>query len=136
LKLFESLNRIPDVVFVDGQGLAHPRGLGLASHIGLFLQIPTVGCAKSLLCGVYREPGITKGEKSPIYYKGRFCGYALRTQTRKKPVFVSPGNLVTFEDACRLALMTTTRYRIPEPTRIAHIKVSAYKRGYLSGSQR
>mgnify|MGYP000271121062 CR=1 FL=1 len=135
LDLFEQLDCTPDLAVIDGQGIAHPRGLGLASHIGLFLGIPTLGCAKSRLCGDYKMPGNKKGESSPIWLNGNRVGYVVRTRTNVKPIFVSPGHLVAIDDVVPLVLKLTGKYRIPEPTRLAHISVRKYKKRYLDNGR-
>ncbi len=113
------LGRKPDLVLVDGQGIAHPRGLGIASHLGVLLGIPTVGCAKSRLIGDHREPGLRRGARTQLRYQGRIVGAVVRTRTGVKPMFVSPGHLVDVSGAVRMALRTTSRFRIPEPIRRA-----------------
>jgi deoxyribonuclease V len=120
------------VWLVDGQGIAHPRRIGLASHLGLFLEMPAIGCAKSRLIGTYTEPKAEKGSYSWLYDKGEKIGAVLRTRTGVKPLFVSPGHLCSFEDAIYYTLACTTKYRLPEPTRIAHQTVTQIKR--TSGS--
>lgn len=117
----------PDLYLVDGQGVAHPRRLGLASHLGLCLDKPTVGCAKSRLIGTYAEPGLVKGEWARLYDKAECIGAVVRTRSNTKPLFISPGHLCSFADAIRLTLAHTTLYRLPEPTRIAHQKVGQLK---------
>lgn len=129
LECFAELDLEPDAVICDGQGIAHPRGLGLAAHLGLLLQIPVVGCAKSRLVGEFAEPGASRGCQTPLAYQGRQVGSVLRTRTGVKPVFVSPGHLVSFDDAVRLVLAATTRYRLPEPTRLAHQAAGQAKPG-------
>ncbi|MCK5833025.1 deoxyribonuclease V [bacterium] len=131
LKLFKKLEIIPDVVLADGQGIAHPRGIGLASHLGLFLDIPTIGCAKSRLVGTWEEVGPNKGDNSPLIYKSKEIGKVLRTRDNVKPIFVSPGHLISIENASRIALSATTKYRIPEPTRQADKMVAKYKNEVL-----
>lgn len=133
IDLFEKLRSPPDLVLVDGQGIAHPRRIGLASHLGLFLELPTIGCAKSRLTGETTEPGIEKGEWTPIYDKEEIIGTLLRTRTSVKPMFISPGHRVGIERARELALACTTKYRMPEPTRIADKEVARYKREVLNG---
>ncbi len=128
LGLFEGLKTVPDAVFADGQGIAHPRGLGLASHLGLFLGLPTIGCAKSRLVGTYREPGQNRGDSSPLFYRERPVGTVLRTRANTKPIFVSPGHLISVENAAALALAVGGRFRVPEPTRSADRLVSEFKR--------
>ncbi len=118
------LSREPDLYVIDGQGVAHPRRLGLASHLGLFFDKPTVGCAKSRLIGTFDEPGEQKGAWAPLLDGDEEIGAVVRTRSRVKPVFVSVGHRCMLEDAIRISLACTTRYRIPEPTRLAHQAVS------------
>ncbi|MDI6449319.1 deoxyribonuclease V [Anaerobaca lacustris] len=118
----------PDVFLVDGQGIAHPRRLGLASHLGLFLDKPTIGCAKSRLIGTFDEPGAEKGAHSPLYDGDEVVGAVVRTRADVKPLFVSVGHRCRLEDAIRVTLACTTRYRLPEPSRLAHQAVSQLKR--------
>ncbi|MHC4855808.1 MAG: deoxyribonuclease V [Planctomycetota bacterium] len=120
LEAARKLKQAPDVWLIDGQGIAHPRRLGLASHLGLFLNTPTIGCAKSRLIGTYDEPNPEKGSYSWLYDKDEKIGAVLRTRTGVKPLFISPGHLCSFEDAIYYTLACTTKYRLPEPTRIAH----------------
>lgn len=117
---FERLRTHPDVVLCDGQGIAHPRRLGIASHLGLWLGLPIVGCAKSRLCGDYDEPGQQKGDRSPLRDGAEVIGAVVRTRARVKPVFVSPGHLCDLEGAVRVVLNSTRNYRLPEPIRLAH----------------
>jgi deoxyribonuclease V len=128
LRLFQELPVTPDVVVCDGQGLAHPRQFGLACHIGLLLDVPSIGCAKSRLVGEYEEPGIGRGCSSPLIYKGSVVGAVVRTRDNVRPVFVSPGHKVDFETAVRVILETCRGYRLPEPTRIAHVLSQRAKR--------
>lgn len=109
----------PDLILSDGQGIAHPEGAGLASHLGVLLDIPTIGCAKSRLVGEYEEPGSKRGQWSPLRYDGRVVGAVVRTRDNIKPLFVSPGHRVTLKDAVRYVLGCAPRYRIPEPLRRA-----------------
>jgi deoxyribonuclease V len=118
-KALESLNIKPDILLIDGQGIAHPRGAGIATHIGVTTGIPAVGCAKSKLVGEYEEPCLEKGCWSRLIYEGKTVGAVLRTRTGVKPVFVSPGHLVTLDDAIRVVLHCSIRYRLPEPIRRA-----------------
>lgn len=124
LQAFRQLKKSPDVVIFDGHGIAHPRGLGLASHIGLILGIPTVGCAKSKLCGNYIEPGLEKGDSSPLILSTQKVGAVLRSKSRIKPVFVSPGYMMNIQDSYQVVLKCCTKYRLPEPTRKAHLLVN------------
>ena len=127
LKAAAKLTTTPDLWLIDGQGVAHPRRLGLASHLGLFLNTPTVGCAKSRLIGSYEKPESEKGKYSWLYDKDEKIGAVVRTRTNVKPLFISPGHLCNFIDAIKYTLACTTKYRLPEPTRIAHQTVSKIK---------
>ena len=120
----EKLKKEPDVFLVDGQGVAHPRRLGLAAHLGLFFDGVTIGCAKSRLTGYFEEPAFEKGSYSLLEDKNETIGAVVRTRTNVKPVFVSVGNKCTLEDAIKITLACTTKYRLPEPTRLAHQIVS------------
>lgn len=120
LKCFEALEHTPDLVLVDGQGIAHPRRIGIGSHLGLCLGIPSVGCAKSVLCGAFDEPAARRGSRRPLVHKAERIGYALRTRTGVSPVFVSAGHLCRLEDAVDVVLATTSKYRSPDPIREAH----------------
>ncbi|MFQ5328677.1 MAG: endonuclease V [Thermodesulfobacteriota bacterium] len=105
------------MLLCDGQGIAHPRGIGIASHIGVLLAIPSIGCAKSRLVGGYSEPGIKKGSNSPLIYKGEVIGAVVRSRDNVRPLFVSPGHLVDIDGAVEYVLACTGRYRLPEPIR-------------------
>lgn len=132
LAAFRRLKTVPDVVLVDGQGIAHPRRIGLASHLGLWLNLPTVGCAKSRLCGVHAELGAKRGEAAPLLLADEVVGMALRTRERVKPLYVSPGHLTDVASATRLTLACTRRYRMPEPTRLAHHLTNQLRKAALS----
>ncbi|GAH62312.1 unnamed protein product, partial [marine sediment metagenome] len=123
----EKLKLKPDVFIIDGQGIAHPRRLGLASHLGLFFDKPTIGCAKSRLTGQFEEPPPKKGTYSLLKDKDEVVGAVVRTRTNVEPVFVSVGNKCSLEDAIEVTLSCTTKYRLPEPTRLAHQLVSTLK---------
>lgn len=118
----------PDLFLIDGQGIAHPRRLGLAAHLGLFLDRPAIGCAKSRLIGTFDEPAAQKGAHSPLHDGDEVIGAVVRTRTKVKPLFVSVGHRCRLDDAIRLTLLCTTKYRLPEPTRLAHQTVSGLKR--------
>lgn len=120
LKAFSLLKQRPDVILFDGQGIAHPRGFGLASHAGLLLGLPSAGCAKTRLVGEYGPVGKKRGSFSWLWFEGKKVGAALRTRADVKPVFVSPGNEITLQTAVRLVLAACKRYRLPEPIRKAH----------------
>jgi deoxyribonuclease V len=134
LDAVEKLRRQPDVFIIDGQGIAHPRRLGLAAHLGLFFGRPTIGCAKSRLTGTYEEPPLEKGsysllkdEKGKQNPQSEIIGAVVRTRTNVKPVFVSVGHKCLLEDAIRVVLDCAVKYRLPEPTRLAHQTVSKLK---------
>lgn len=120
----EKLKTAPDIFLIDGQGIAHPRRLGLAAHLGLFFDKPTIGCAKSRLTGTFKQPSLEKGAYSLLKDKTETIGAVVRTRTNVKPLFISPGNKCTLADAIKITLACTTKYRLPEPTRLAHQKVS------------
>ena len=128
LEVLSQLTGKVDVILVDGQGTAHPRRLGLASHLGLCVIVPVIGCAKSRLVGEYDEPGIKKGSVSPLHHKGDVIGAVVRTRDRVKPVFVSVGNHCTLDDAVATVLGATDRFRLPEPLRFAHREVTRLRK--------
>jgi deoxyribonuclease V len=129
LEAFARVESRPDAVMCDGQGIAHPRRLGIASHLGLWLRVPTIGAAKSRLVGTYKEPAREAGSRSPLLYRGEVVGSVLRTKDGVQPLFVSPGHRVDIDSAARWTLATCRRYRLPEPTRQAHLYVNALRRG-------
>jgi deoxyribonuclease V len=129
LEAWAKLETEPDGVMLDGQGIAHPRRVGIASHVGLLVGRPTVGCAKSVLVGSYEDPAPERGSWTPLVDKGETVGAALRTKDRTGPVFVSPGHLIDLEGAVELTLRCDGGYRQPEPTRRAHLLVNALRRG-------
>jgi deoxyribonuclease V len=128
LDAFRKLATRPDVVLCDGQGIAHPRRIGLASHLGLWLDLPTIGCAKSLLCGTYNEPGPDRGDRSPLVDRGEVVGSVVRTRSRVSPVYVSPGHRGDLEGAVAVTLATSVKYRLPVPARLAHEYVNELRR--------
>jgi len=129
LGAFGKLSAVPDVVLFDGQGMAHPRGLGLASHLGLLLGLPSVGCGKTRLVGEYGEPGEEKGAVSPLFFEGRTVGAVVRTRRGVKPVFVSPGHDMGIDRAVEIVLQCCRSCRIPEPVRRAHGLVNRFRQG-------
>ena len=128
LEAYERLRGEPDLLMFDGQGIAHPRGLGLASHIGVLLDRPSVGCAKSRLLGEYKEPKQKRGSMRTLSVGRKKVGVVLRTKDRTKPLFVSPGHRVSVDTAARRVLEAGKGYRLPEPTRLAHIAAERAKR--------
>ena len=121
LAVFTKLSITPDLVLVDGQGIAHPRRFGLAAHLGLFLDVPTIGCAKSLLCGSHDMPALGRGNYAEIIDRGETIGVALRTRHKVKPVYVSIGHKIDLKSAVHWVLACCQGYRLPEPTRLAHL---------------
>jgi deoxyribonuclease V len=119
LSAWRKIRTTPDVVIVDGQGIAHPRRFGVASHLGLVLDLPTVGCAKSLLCGDYEEPSAKRGSWSPLVHREETVGAALRTRDGCNVVYVSTGHRISLESAISVVLACAPRYRLPEPQRLA-----------------
>ena len=120
LDAFSRLRCTPDAVIFDGQGIAHMRGVGLASHMGLWLALPSVGCAKSRLIGAHAAVGPARGRRASLRYGGRIVGSVLRTSDRVRPVYVSPGHLADIRSSVRLILRCAARFRLPEPIRSAH----------------
>ncbi|RDI98238.1 deoxyribonuclease V [Dyella solisilvae] len=119
LQALEQLPRTPDLVFVDGHGVAHPRGLGIAAHLGVVTGLPAIGVAKSILVGTHDAVGTRRGDRVPLMHQGRTIGWVLRSKDRIRPLIVSPGHRVSMETAPALVLAYCTRYRLPEPTRLA-----------------
>jgi deoxyribonuclease V len=119
LEALAQLNTEPDVILCDGQGIAHPRRLGIASHLGLLINIPTVGVAKSRLVGTHAEVSPDKGAWVPLIDRGERIGAVLRNRTNTKPLYISPGHYMTLETALDLVVRCTTKYRLPETTRYA-----------------
>jgi deoxyribonuclease V len=131
LEAWERLRRRPDLIFVDGQGIAHPRSMGLAAHLGLLLAIPAIGCAKTSLVGgdplTKGSPpavGSSRGDSAPLFHKGQLVGAALRTRTGIKPVYVSPGHRIDIDAACHMVLKACRGFRLPEPVRQAHARAN------------
>jgi deoxyribonuclease V len=119
LQALAMLSRTPDLVMVDGQGIAHPRRLGIAAHFGVATGLPSVGVAKNLLAGHLDPPGPQRGDRSPIMHRGERVGVALRSKPRCNPLIVSPGHRVSIDGALELVLRFLAGYRLPEPTRLA-----------------
>jgi deoxyribonuclease V len=128
LAAVRKLHSTPDLFIFDAHGQAHPRRMGLATHAGLLIDRPTIGCAKSRLCGEHDEPGDRRGSSAPLRHKDEIIGAVLRTRAGVKPVYVSVGHRVDLDDARRIVLQCVDRYRLPEPTRLAHQLVTRHRR--------
>jgi len=122
-----------DALILDAQGLAHPRRMGLASHLGIFLDVPTVGCAKSRLVGTFEEPGRAKGSATDLVHRGEIVGRVLRTREGISPVYVSVGSGIDLKSSVELVLACCTKYRLPETTRQAHNAANRLRRGEEPG---
>jgi deoxyribonuclease V len=131
LRALQRLEHRPDVLLMDAQGIAHPRRLGLASHLGVLLDAPAIGCAKSLLVGRHEEPGPEAGEWSPLIHRGEIVGAALRTRAGTKPVYVSPGHRMDLPTAIQVVMTCIRGTKLPEPTRLADRVVAEARRREL-----
>jgi len=129
LAAWERLQTRPDCLLCDGHGYAHPRRFGFACHFGLLVNLPTIGCGKSVLVGEYREPGEKRGSLSDLVHDGEVVGTAARTRDGTLPVFVSAGHRVSLRRAVEIVLACSPRYRIPEPIRRAHALVNRLRAG-------
>lgn len=131
MKAWEELEIKPDVLIVDGHGIAHPRRMGIAAHFGAVTGQRSMGCAKNILFGRFEEPLPTQGSYSPVYDKQEQIGYAFRSKAKTAPVFISPGHLLGMNNSLQIIKQCTGRYRIPEPTRLAHELVNRFRKGEL-----
>lgn len=127
IKSLEKLKLTPDIILCDGQGLAHPRRFGIACHIGIIADVPTIGVAKSLLVGKFQDLGEERGSIAPLIHKGEQIGAAVRTKNKVQPLFVSVGHRVGLETAIELVLQCAPKYRLPETTRLAD-KMASYRK--------
>ena len=136
----ERLEITPDVLLVDGQGMAHPRRFGVACHLGLTAGVPTIGCAKSRLTGRWEDLGEAQGASAPLVDEGEVIGAAVRTRTGVSPVYVSVGHRIDLETAIAVTLGCCRKHRLPEPTRLAHLAAGGryaegvYPAGALAGA--
>lgn len=124
---FKKLKAVPDMLMVDGAGINHPRGAGLATHIGVVLDIPTIGITKRILCGSGKEPE-QPGEASPLIYKGRKIGWLLKSNRRSRAIVVAPGNRVSLESSLFITKACLRSHKLPEPTRLAHEYVTGLRK--------
>jgi deoxyribonuclease V len=129
LKAFSRLKGRPGLLLFDGQGIAHPRSMGIAAHMGILLDLPAIGCAKSRLFGEAAEPGLDQGNIIPLLDHGRRVGMIVRTRAGVKPVYVSPGHRMDLDVSVKIILSLCRGYRIPEPLRQAHIFVNHLRSG-------
>ena len=120
LDALAQLREPPDLLLCDGQGIAHPRRFGIASHLGLLVDIPSIGVAKTRLCGTHEEPPNQRGAWTPLWGRGEIIGAVLRTRPDVKPLYISPGHRISLETALTYVMNCCTRYRLPETTRHAH----------------
>jgi len=126
IKVFKKLQNTPDILLVDGNGILHPRGIGLASHVGLLLNVTSIGVAKSLLCGKFKKvKGV--GSYSPIIYEDRTIGYAYKSKKNCKPIFISPGHRVSFKTSLKIVKECIGKYKLPIPLRLAHFHANEIK---------
>ena len=132
LKVYSMLENDPDLLFFDGQGIAHPRHFGLAAHMALELKKPSIGVAKSHLYGKYELPEMERGKYTYMYDKGKKIGVVLTTKDNVKPLFVSPGSYVDLSDCVEYTLKTSRGYRLPEPTRIADMYTKKLKKEVMN----
>jgi deoxyribonuclease V len=121
LKAWQKLTFVPDIIMVDGQGIAHPRRVGIASHLGILVDIPAIGCAKSRLCGGYEIPSDEPGCYTNLTDKDEIIGVALRTKNRVNPLYVSTGHKISLKNAICWVMECCRGYRLPQPTRLAHL---------------
>lgn len=128
LRAIGELSELPGVMLYDGCGIAHPRGLGLAAHMALLTGVPSIGCAKSKLCGSCDLPGSNKGSWTEILYHGSIVGTCLRTRDNVRPIYVSPGSGFSVDSAREFTIGLALKYRLPEPTRLAHANVTEFKK--------
>lgn len=133
LKALSKLKQTPEIIIYHGHGLAHPRFFGMASHLGVLTEVPSVGCTVKPLVGIYNEPRVKKGGRTSVYFKDFEVGCVYRSRTDVKPIYISPGHLCNVCDAVNIIAACLTSYRMPEPLRIAHLYANKYKR--LSADQ-
>lgn len=127
IAVLEKLETLPDLILCDGQGLAHPRRFGIACHIGIITNLPTIGVAKSVLVGKFKTPGETRGSTAPMIHRGEEVGVALRTRNKVQPVYISIGHKISLETAIKYVLDCAPKYRLPETTRLAD-KMASYRK--------
>ncbi|MGM0545732.1 MAG: deoxyribonuclease V [Bacteroidota bacterium] len=129
LKAWQQIRNKPDVLILDGHGIAHPRRMGIATHFGIEVDHPTIGCAKNILTGTHGELGIRKGETADLMDGDKKIGMALRSRTNVNPIYVSPGYNCSLEDAYHIVMQSLTKYKLPKTTRLAHQWANKLRRG-------
>jgi deoxyribonuclease V len=133
IQAYNQLSVFPDVIMVDGHGVSHPRGLGVASHLGVLLDIPTIGVAKSILVGAPAAPLSEEvGSMVPLLWKGSEIGMMLRTKKRCSPLIISAGHKISLSTATQLVISCLKKYRLPEPTRYAHLAANKHRKDFLA----
>jgi len=137
IEAFKKLKQKPDLLLFDGQGIAHPRRMGIATHLGIYLNIPSIGCAKSKLIGEHALLKNEKGAYQPLYDGGEMIGFVIRCKKDVRPVFISPGSFIDFEAALKIVLILCRGHKIPEPLRLVHMFVNKKKKeGGLNGKNK
>lgn len=131
VRVWEQIPLKPDVLVVDGHGIAHPRRMGIAAHFGAITGQASMGCAKKILFGKFNEPGVEMGNSSPIYDMQEQIGYAFRSKSKTAPVYISPGHGLGMKNSLEIILKCLGKYRIPEPTRLAHELVNRFRKGEI-----
>lgn len=129
LKAWNQLKMKPDVLILDGHGIAHPRRMGIATHFGIVIDHPTIGCAKNILVGTHGELGIQKGDRADLVDGSEKVGIALRSRTNVNPIYVSPGYKCSFDDAYKIVMQSLTKYKLPKTTRLAHQWANKFRKG-------
>ncbi len=129
LKAWNKLKQNPDILLLDGHGIAHPRRMGIATHFGIEVNHPTIGCAKNILTGTHGELGIEKGDEADLVDKEEKIGMALRSRTNVNPVYISPGHKCSFDDAYKIVMQSLTKYKLPKTTRLAHQWANKLRKG-------
>ncbi len=127
IKALKTLQIPPDILLIDGHGIAHPRRMGIASHLGVLLNIPTIGVAKRLLCGEF-EGRIELGKALPIIHRKEQVGWAVKTKKATKPIYISPGNRVSLDSSLKIVLHCIKKHKLPEPSRLAHLYAAEAKK--------
>ena len=132
LEAYKKLSSKPDAFIVDGMGILHPRKMGIASHFGVITDTISIGCGKSKLIGKYKEPPNKRFAYNPVYVDDELRGYIVRTRKNSNPIFVSSGNNISINNSLQLVLLSIDKYRLPEPTRLAHNFLQEYRRNRIA----